>query len=143
MKYDNMVLKMLHVMRSFVTHFRKQHSTVFLYEMKEQLLLSEVEVVLFKYMDTMFYGNSLKTDISLKGVFNVFKAIFTAIFMIFLICIVGSIILEQFPSLVPLWEELKMHIATLYEMSVVKYGTGVTFLLIVAIFILVGSSKKG
>lgn len=71
-----------------------------------------------------------------------FKAVFTAIFMIFLICIVGSVILEQFPGLVPLWEELKMHITSLYEMSVVKYGTGVTFLIIVAIFILIGSSKK-
>lgn len=61
--------------------------------------------------------------------------------MIFLIAIIGQVTLEQFPSLVPLWEELKGQVVALYDTSVVKYGAGVTFMIIVAIVILVGSSK--
>ncbi|KRG13882.1 hypothetical protein ACA30_13150 [Virgibacillus soli] len=64
------------------------------------------------------------------------------IFMIFLIAVIGNVVLEQFPSLVPLWEEFKMHIITLYEMSIVKYGTIATLMIIIAIVILVGSSNK-
>ncbi len=71
-----------------------------------------------------------------------FKTVIGTILMIFLIVVIGSLLLEQFPTLVPLWEELKMHIVTLYESSLVKYGTITTLLLIVAIFIMVGSSKK-
>ncbi|OEC01263.1 hypothetical protein EYB33_12250 [Lysinibacillus sphaericus] len=62
--------------------------------------------------------------------------------MIFLIAMLGSVILEQFPSLVPLWEEFKMHITNLYDLSIMEYGTGITFLIIISIVILVGSSKK-
>lgn len=61
---------------------------------------------------------------------------------IFLFLIVGSIVLEQFPSVVPVWEEIKGHILTLYNMSLVKYGAIPTVLLIIAIFILFGSSKR-
>lgn len=71
-----------------------------------------------------------------------FRIILGSLFMILIIAVVGTIILEQFPSLVPLWEEFKMHIVSLYDMSVVKYGTGITLLLIIGIVILVGSSKK-
>lgn len=61
--------------------------------------------------------------------------------MIFLIAIIGQVTLEQFPSLVPLWEEMRNQVVTLYNTSVVKYGAGVTFMIIVAVVILVGSSK--
>ena len=71
-----------------------------------------------------------------------FKLVIGAIMMIFLIVVIGSLLLEQFPTLVPLWEELKMHVMSLYESSLVKYGTVTTLVLIVAIFIMVGSSKK-
>lgn len=71
-----------------------------------------------------------------------FRLIFGVLFMILLIAVIGTVILDQFPSLVPLWEELKMHLATLYDMSVVRYGAGITFLLIIGIAILLGSSKK-
>lgn len=71
-----------------------------------------------------------------------FRTILTIIFMIFLIAVIGSVLLEEFPSLVPLWEEIKMHITELYNMSIVKYGTVVTFLIIVGLFILIGGSKK-
>ncbi|WP_252502720.1 hypothetical protein [Sporosarcina sp. Marseille-Q4943] len=71
-----------------------------------------------------------------------FKLIIGTILMIFLIVVIGSLLLEQFPSLIPLWEELKMHVINLYESSLIKYGTVTTLVLIVAIFIVVGSSKK-
>ncbi|MEK5069587.1 hypothetical protein [Sporosarcina sp. FSL K6-1508] len=71
-----------------------------------------------------------------------FKLVIGTILMVFLIVVIGSLLLEQFPTLVPLWEELKMHVVSLYESSLVKYGTITTLVLIVAIFIMVGSSKK-
>ncbi|MFS0574967.1 hypothetical protein AB1K83_04995 [Sporosarcina sp. 179-K 3D1 HS] len=71
-----------------------------------------------------------------------FRLLIGTILMVFLIVVIGSLLLEQFPSLIPLWEELKMHVVNLYESSLVKYGTVTTLILIVAIFIMVGSSKK-
>lgn len=71
-----------------------------------------------------------------------FRVILSTILMIFLIAVVGSVILEQFPGLNPLWEELKTTVAALYDQSIVKYGTITTIVLIVAIFIMVGSSKR-
>ncbi|OZU89030.1 hypothetical protein CIL03_08410 [Virgibacillus indicus] len=61
---------------------------------------------------------------------------------IFLFLIVGSIVLEQFPSIQPLWEEFKGHIVGLYDMSLVKYGAITTFLIIIALFVVFGTSKK-
>ena len=77
-----------------------------------------------------------------KGGENMFRILIGTILMVFLIVVIGSLLLEQFPSLIPLWEELKMHVVNLYESSLVKYGTITTLILIVAIFIMVGSSKK-
>lgn len=77
-----------------------------------------------------------------KGASEMFRIILGTIFMIFLIAVIGSVVLEQFPSLVPLWEEFKMIVTSLYDSSVVKYGTGVTLLIIISIVILFGSSKK-
>lgn len=71
-----------------------------------------------------------------------FKLIIYSIFMIFIIAIVGSIILEQFPQLVPLWEEFKRIIEELYQSSKVKYGSMATIAIIVGIIILVGTSSK-
>ncbi|MEN1969689.1 hypothetical protein WMZ97_16625 [Lentibacillus sp. N15] len=64
------------------------------------------------------------------------------ILFVLLIMVVGSVVLDEFPGLQPLFEELKMHVVNLYNISLVKYGTITTLLLIVAIFILVGSSKR-
>ncbi|KIL74710.1 hypothetical protein [Bacillus badius] len=72
-----------------------------------------------------------------------FRLILGAILMIFLIAVIGTVILDQFPSLVPLWEEFKMHVVTIYNMSLVKYGAVPTLMIIIAVFILIGSSKKG
>lgn len=71
-----------------------------------------------------------------------FRLLFVAIFMIFLIAVIGSIVLEQFPTLVPLWEEFKMHLVNLYDLSIVKYGSIATIMIIVGLVILIGSSKK-
>lgn len=73
---------------------------------------------------------------------TMFKLIIYSIFMIFIIAIVGSIILEQFPQLVPLWEEFKRIIEELYQSSKVKYGSMATIAIIVGIIILVGTSSK-
>lgn len=71
-----------------------------------------------------------------------FRLILGAILFILLIMVIGTVILEEFPSLQPLFEELKMHVVNLYNMSIVKYGTVTTLLIIIAIFILVGSSRR-
>ncbi|MFD2760465.1 MULTISPECIES: hypothetical protein [Lentibacillus] len=61
---------------------------------------------------------------------------------IFLFLVVGSIILEEFPAIQPLWQEFKDAIVRLYDMALVRYGAVTTFLIIIAIFIVFGSSKK-
>lgn len=71
-----------------------------------------------------------------------FKLIIYSIFMIFIIAVVGSILLEQFPQLVPLWNEFKRIITNLYDSSKVKYGTVATIAIIVGVIILVGTSSK-
>lgn len=70
------------------------------------------------------------------------KAVIGMLLGILLIMIIGSLILEQFPSLQPLFDELKMHTVNLYNASIIKYGSITTILIIIAIFIVVGSSKK-
>lgn len=62
--------------------------------------------------------------------------------MIFLILVVGSIVLDQFPGVLPLWEEFKVHVVSLYNTSLGKYGMTGTLLLIIAIVILIGTSKR-
>lgn len=62
--------------------------------------------------------------------------------MIFLISIIGNIILETFPQLQPLWNEFKEIVVKLYQTAEVKYGTVVTILIIISIFILVGTSNN-
>jgi hypothetical protein len=69
-----------------------------------------------------------------------FRALFGVIFGIFFIVITGSIILETFPQLQPLWGEFKNIVVSLYESSTVKYGTVVTVLIIIGLVILFGTS---
>ncbi|MEC1158704.1 hypothetical protein [Cytobacillus horneckiae] len=70
-----------------------------------------------------------------------FRILLKVIFMIFIIAVVGSILLEQFPQLQPLWSEFKDIISNLYESSKVKYGTIATVVIIIGICILVGTSN--
>ena len=70
------------------------------------------------------------------------RAILAIIFGIFIIMFVGNILLTEFPSLVPIFEEGKEVLASLYSMSVVKYGTIATGMLIIGLLILVGDGKR-
>jgi hypothetical protein len=71
-----------------------------------------------------------------------FRLFLYAIFMIFILAVVGSIILEQFPQLLPLWNEFKGVLTEVYQSSKVKYGSIATIAIIAGIIILVGTSKK-
>lgn len=68
------------------------------------------------------------------------KFILRAILVFLVILVVGGIVLDAFPSTQPLFEELKMHVINLYNMSLARYGTEVTILLIIAIVIMIGTS---
>lgn len=72
-----------------------------------------------------------------------FRSILGAILGIFLVVIVGSIVLETFPQLQPLWNEFKQVVVDIYETSNVKYGTIATVAIIVAIAILFATSSGG
>jgi len=72
-----------------------------------------------------------------------FKTLIYVVLMIFLIVILGSVLLEQFPQLVPLWNEFKAIIVELYESSKVKYGTIATIAIIVAVAMMIGTSRIG
>lgn len=102
--------------------------------LKALLSVAFMQFVLFLFFALFIFSNWV--------VKFLFRTILIALFMVFLISIVGSVILDTFPSLVPLWEEIKAQITELYQMSEVKYGTGVTLLIIVALFIVIGSSNR-
>lgn len=72
------------------------------------------------------------------------RFLFGTIFGIFLVVITGSIILDTFPQLQPLWNEFTKMISSLYQTSLVKYGSVVTALIIIGIIVMFGtSSGKG
>lgn len=77
-----------------------------------------------------------------KVVLLLLRLLLGVVLFILLIMVVGSVILEEFPQLQPLFEELKMHVVNLYNISLVKYGSVTTILLIVAIVVLIGTSKR-
>ena len=70
------------------------------------------------------------------------RFLITIIAGIFIIAIVGSVLLEQFPDLQPLWEEFKEIVVGLYESSKVKYGTIATVAIIICIVILFGTNNR-
>lgn len=71
-----------------------------------------------------------------------FRFLLSTIATIFVLVVVGSILLDTFPQLLPLWEEFKHMVVSLYNVSKVKYGAAATVVIIVAIGILLGSSKR-
>ena len=77
-----------------------------------------------------------------KVVLLMLRLLLSIVLFVLLIMVVGSVILEEFPQLQPLFEELKMHVVNLYNISLVKYGSVTTILLIVAIVVLIGTSKR-
>lgn len=70
------------------------------------------------------------------------KMLLGTLLMVFLIFAIGSVVLEEFPGAQPLWEEGKVHAASLYETSLGKFGMTGTLLLIIAICFLAGTSRK-
>jgi hypothetical protein len=72
-----------------------------------------------------------------------FRFLIGTILGVFLLVIVGSVILEVFPQLQPLWDEFKRVVVDLYNASNVKYGTIATALIILAIILLVATSSSG
>jgi len=71
-----------------------------------------------------------------------FRALLAMILFILLIMVIGNVVLEEFPQLQPLFDELKMHVVNLYNISIVKYGAVTTLLIIVAIVLLIGTSRR-
>lgn len=69
---------------------------------------------------------------------------FILFFLLFIVLIMflGTIILDEFPQLQPLFDEMIMHTVNLYNLSIVKFGTVATLLFIIAIIVLIGTSKK-
>lgn len=69
---------------------------------------------------------------------------FILFFLMFIVLIMflGTIILDEFPQLQPLFDEMVMHTVNLYNLSIVKFGTVATLLFIIAIIVLIGTSKK-
>jgi len=65
------------------------------------------------------------------------------VFGIFLLMFIGNILLTEFPSLVPLFEEGKTMVANLYNVSLVRYGAMATVLFIIGLLFVFGDSKKG
>lgn len=71
-----------------------------------------------------------------------FRAILATILGIFLIVMVGSIVLETFPQLQPLWNEFRDIVVQLYQTAEIKYGTVATVAIILSLVILFGTSSK-
>lgn len=71
-----------------------------------------------------------------------FRVLVSMILAIFLLVILGSVLLDTFPQLQPLWGEFKDIVVSLYESSKVKYGTIATVAIIIGVIIVFGSSKK-
>lgn len=65
------------------------------------------------------------------------------IFAIFILVFIGNILLTEFPALVPIFEEGKSVISSLYNMSIVKYGTLATVIFIIGLVFVFGDSKRG
>lgn len=70
------------------------------------------------------------------------RSVFLGVLMVFVVLIAGSVVLEQFPSLVPVWEQAKEHGGDLYNLSLNKFGPTGTGLLIIILTILIGTSTK-
>ncbi|MFF5996508.1 hypothetical protein AAGS61_17490 [Lysinibacillus sp. KU-BSD001] len=70
-----------------------------------------------------------------------FKNLLVVVAMILVITVVGSTLIDQFPTLAPIWEEFKTVVGDFYESSKVKYGVLTTVIFIAGIAILFGSSS--
>ncbi|MGE7920673.1 hypothetical protein ACQKM9_17310 [Viridibacillus sp. NPDC093762] len=69
------------------------------------------------------------------------KKMFGAIVSLFVVIVVGSLMLEQFPQLQPLWEETQVMAKSLYATAAAKYGIAGAVILIAGVLIMFGTSK--
>lgn len=68
--------------------------------------------------------------------------IFGILGAIVVIAILGSMILEQFPTLQPLWDEGKLWISTVYRHVQAEYGTAVVIVFVVGIVAMFATSAR-
>lgn len=71
------------------------------------------------------------------------KGLLYFIAVIFVIVVAGSIVLENVPSLQPLWKEFQEIASNIYGDAKAKYGITGAVLLIVGIVIMIGTSPSG
>lgn len=69
------------------------------------------------------------------------KVIFTIIIMVFFLLVAGSMVLDEFPAVQPVWGEIKQIGGDLYNSSMAQYGAVGTIILIAGLAILIGSSR--
>jgi len=70
------------------------------------------------------------------------RFVFVLLVSIFVIAMLGTIILDQFPGLHPAFEEVKVVGASIWNFLVVKYGPIPAILLVIGFALMIGSSKK-
>ena len=59
------------------------------------------------------------------------------------IFLVGGFILQRFPQTQPIWEAAKTHASSVYSLLVTEFGMAGAVLVIIAVIIIFGGSKKG
>ncbi|MGG0656466.1 hypothetical protein [Rummeliibacillus pycnus] len=62
---------------------------------------------------------------------------------IFVIVVAGSVVLENVPSLQPMWKEFQEIASNVYSDAKAKYGITGAVLLIVGVVIMIGTSASG
>lgn len=70
------------------------------------------------------------------------RLILSVIFGVFVIMFVGSIVLSEFPQLQPIVDEGMAWVRSMYDMSLVKYGTVATGILIIGLLFLFGDKRR-
>lgn len=73
---------------------------------------------------------------------KIIGGIFGLLGSIVVIAIIGSMLLEQFPTLRPLWEEGKVWTSTLYRTVQAEYGTVVVIVFVIGIVAMFATSAK-
>lgn len=70
------------------------------------------------------------------------RVILSVIFGIFIIMFVGNIVLTEFPQLQPLLDEGVAWVKSMYNLSIVRYGTVATGILIIGLLFLLGDKRR-
>lgn len=76
------------------------------------------------------------------GVRKDMRYILSLLVGVFVLMFIGSILLSEFPQLQPILDEGVAWVKSMYELSLVKYGTVATGILIIGLLILFGDKKR-